>query len=115
MPRVRRNVWTLPQGDKTLERYGKAVEVLQQRPISDVTSVLRYGIRHVISCIGTCWGFMLLTLSASGLLHWITMASAVLLSLIESVRPPVAVRWGAALPDLPRPLPTRPMRMGALR
>jgi tyrosinase len=38
MPRVRRNVWTLPQGDKTLEWYGKAVEALQQRPISDVTS-----------------------------------------------------------------------------
>jgi predicted metal-binding membrane protein len=77
--------------------------------------VLQYGIRHAISCIGSCWGFMLLALSASGLLHWIMMASAMLLSLIESVRPPMVARWGAALPDFPRPLPSRPMRMGALR
>jgi tyrosinase len=38
MANVRRDVWKLPPDDKTLEWYGKAVGVLQSRPISDVTS-----------------------------------------------------------------------------
>jgi predicted metal-binding membrane protein len=78
------------------------------------SDVLQFGVRRAVSCVGTCWAFMLLPLSASGFFHWIMMAAVVLLSLIESVRPPAAARWGAALPDLRRPPRTRPMRMGAV-
>jgi tyrosinase len=46
MPHVRRNVWKLPAGDKTLEWYGKAVGELQRRPITDVTSWWSLGAMH---------------------------------------------------------------------
>ena len=35
---VRRNVWTLPSGDETLQWYSKAIEELQKRKYSDPTS-----------------------------------------------------------------------------
>ncbi|WP_081025985.1 tyrosinase family protein [Ralstonia solanacearum] len=48
MPYVRRDVYSLPAGDKTLEWYGKAIEKLQSRPITDVTSWLSLGAIHGI-------------------------------------------------------------------
>lgn len=48
MPHVRRNVWTLPSDDKTLEWYGKAVGALKQRPITDPTSWWSLGAIHGI-------------------------------------------------------------------
>ncbi len=45
---VRRDVWKLPAGDKTLEWYGKAVEALQKRPIADITSWWSLGAMHGI-------------------------------------------------------------------
>ena len=38
MPHVRRDVWKLPPGDKTLEWYGKAVNALLKRPLSQPNS-----------------------------------------------------------------------------
>jgi tyrosinase len=35
---VRRNVWTLPAGDRTVQDYAKAVAVMMARPASDPTS-----------------------------------------------------------------------------
>ncbi|OYQ11939.1 hypothetical protein B7R77_00740 [Ralstonia solanacearum K60] len=49
MPYVRRDVYSLPAGDKTLEWYGKAIEKLQSRPITDVTSWLSLGAIHGIA------------------------------------------------------------------
>ncbi len=37
-PHVRRNVWTLPAGDSTLEEYAQAVAIMKTRPASDPTS-----------------------------------------------------------------------------
>jgi tyrosinase len=37
-PYVRRNVWTLPSADQTVEDYAKAVSVMRARPASDPTS-----------------------------------------------------------------------------
>ena len=37
-PHRRRNVWTLPSGDKTIEEYASAVAIMQARPHSDPTS-----------------------------------------------------------------------------
>ena len=37
-PHVRRNIWTLPSGDQTVEDYAKAVAIMQSRPASDPTS-----------------------------------------------------------------------------
>src|SRR5450631_2547027 len=37
-PHVRRNVWTLPAGDPTLEEYAQAVAIMKTRPASDPTS-----------------------------------------------------------------------------
>ena len=36
--RMRKNVWTLPTGDQTLDWYAKAIDVLIKRPITDPTS-----------------------------------------------------------------------------
>lgn len=38
MVRMRKDVWNLPASDKTLFWYGKAIEKLKARPITDVTS-----------------------------------------------------------------------------
>jgi tyrosinase len=38
MPRIRKDVWNLPAGDKTLFWYGKAIEQLKGRSITDITS-----------------------------------------------------------------------------
>lgn len=38
MPRIRKDVWKLPASDKTLEWYGKAVNVLRSRPLTDANS-----------------------------------------------------------------------------
>jgi len=48
MSHVRRDVWKLPVGDTTLEWYGKAVEALQKRPITDITSWWSFGAMHGI-------------------------------------------------------------------
>ncbi len=48
MPYVRRDVYSLPAGDQTLEWYGKAIGVLQSRPITDVTSWRSLGAIHGI-------------------------------------------------------------------
>ncbi|ESX27547.1 MULTISPECIES: tyrosinase family protein [unclassified Mesorhizobium] len=48
MAHVRRDVWKLPVGDTTLEWYGKAVEALQKRPITDITSWWSFGAMHGI-------------------------------------------------------------------
>lgn len=53
-PRIRKNVWTLPSSDKTLEWYEKAVGVLQQRPIADPTSWWSLGAIHGYD--PTVWG-----------------------------------------------------------
>jgi tyrosinase len=37
-PLVRRNVWTLPSGDQTVEEYAQAVAIMQGRPAQDPTS-----------------------------------------------------------------------------
>ena len=37
-PLLRRNIWTLPSGDPTVEEYAQAVAVMQSRPASDPTS-----------------------------------------------------------------------------
>lgn len=36
--RTRKNVWSLPEGDDTLEWYARAVEQMKQKPIADPTS-----------------------------------------------------------------------------
>jgi tyrosinase len=38
LPYVRRNVWTLPSGDRTIEAYAKAVAIMKARDPSDPTS-----------------------------------------------------------------------------
>jgi tyrosinase len=38
MPRIRKDVWNLPANDKTLFWYGKAIEQLKGRSITDITS-----------------------------------------------------------------------------
>src|ERR1700760_43556 len=48
MPHVRRDVLKLPHGDKTLEWYSKAVDVLKRRPITDITSWWSLGAMHGI-------------------------------------------------------------------
>ena len=48
MPHVRRDVLKLPNGDKTLEWYSKAIEVLKARPITDITSWWSLGAMHGI-------------------------------------------------------------------
>ena len=35
---IRRNVWTLPSGDQTIEEYAKAVAIMKGRNPSDPTS-----------------------------------------------------------------------------
>ena len=35
---VRRNIWTLPSGDQTVEDYAKAVAIMRSRPAADPTS-----------------------------------------------------------------------------
>ncbi len=37
-PHVRRNVWTLPSGDHTIQEYAEAVAIMKARPASDPTS-----------------------------------------------------------------------------
>ncbi|MFZ1993085.1 MAG: tyrosinase family protein [Solirubrobacteraceae bacterium] len=37
-PHVRRNIWTLPSGDQTVEEYAQAVAIMQGRPAHDPTS-----------------------------------------------------------------------------
>jgi tyrosinase len=37
-PHVRKNIWTLPSGDRTVEEYAQAVAIMQGRPASDPTS-----------------------------------------------------------------------------
>lgn len=37
-PLVRRNIWTLPGGDQTVEEYAQAVAIMQGRPAKDPTS-----------------------------------------------------------------------------
>jgi tyrosinase len=37
-PLVRRNIWTLPSGDQTVEEYARAVAIMQGRPAHDPTS-----------------------------------------------------------------------------
>ena len=37
-PLVRRNIWTLPSGDQTVEEYAQAVAIMQGRPAHDPTS-----------------------------------------------------------------------------
>jgi hypothetical protein len=37
-PHMRRNVWTLPSGDPTLDEYASAVEIMKGRPAQDPTS-----------------------------------------------------------------------------
>ena len=37
-PNVRRNIWTLPSGDQTVEDYAKAVAIMRSRPAADPTS-----------------------------------------------------------------------------
>jgi tyrosinase len=37
-PFVRRNAWTLPAGDRTLEEYAEAITIMKHRPASDPTS-----------------------------------------------------------------------------
>jgi tyrosinase len=46
MPHVRRDVWKLPPGDKTLEWYGKAIGALKERPITNATSWWSLGAMH---------------------------------------------------------------------
>lgn len=48
MPHVRRDVLKLPNGDKTLEWYSKAIEAMKARPITDVTSWWSLGAMHGI-------------------------------------------------------------------
>jgi tyrosinase len=43
---VRRNVWTLPSGDRTVEEYAKAVAIMQSRPASDPTSWIYQAAMH---------------------------------------------------------------------
>ena len=38
VPHVRRNIWTLPSGDQTVEEYAQAVAIMQGRPAHDPTS-----------------------------------------------------------------------------
>ena len=38
MPHIRRDVWKLPAGDTTLEWYGKAVEALRKRALTEPNS-----------------------------------------------------------------------------
>jgi tyrosinase len=35
---VRRNIWTLPSGDQTVEEYAQAVAIMKARPVNDPTS-----------------------------------------------------------------------------
>lgn len=37
-PHVRRNIWTLPSGDQTVEEYAQAVAIMKGRPAQDPTS-----------------------------------------------------------------------------
>ncbi|HEX3977515.1 MAG TPA: tyrosinase family protein [Solirubrobacteraceae bacterium] len=37
-PLVRRNIWTLPSGDQTVQEYAQAVAIMQARPAHDPTS-----------------------------------------------------------------------------
>ena len=37
-PLLRRNIWTLPSGDQTVEEYAQAVAIMRGRPASDPTS-----------------------------------------------------------------------------
>ena len=37
-PHVRKNIWTLPSGDQTVEDYAKAVAIMRSRPAADPTS-----------------------------------------------------------------------------
>jgi tyrosinase len=60
MPHVRRDVWKLPPGDRTLEWYGKAVEELQKRPITNITSWWSLSAMHGID-EGIWQGFGLIT------------------------------------------------------
>jgi tyrosinase len=43
---MRKDVWKLPEGDKTLFWYGKAIGELQKRPITDLTSWRSLGAMH---------------------------------------------------------------------
>jgi tyrosinase len=45
-PHVRRNVWTLPNGDRTLEDYAKAVAIMKARHPDDVTSWIYQAAMH---------------------------------------------------------------------
>jgi tyrosinase len=37
-PLIRRNIWTLPNGDQTVQEYAQAVGIMQARPANDPTS-----------------------------------------------------------------------------
>ncbi len=37
-PHVRRNIWTLPSGDRTVQEYAQAVAIMKRRPAQDPTS-----------------------------------------------------------------------------
>jgi predicted metal-binding membrane protein len=62
------------------------------------TDAARYGLQSGLWCLCTCWALMLLPLLADGVMHWIIMATVMLAQLVERVRGPAAVRWGAAWP-----------------
>jgi predicted metal-binding membrane protein len=61
-----------------------------------------YGAAHGAWCIGSCWALMLLPLAAGPSLHLPVMAMVMTPLIVERARVPTLVRWGAALPRLPR-------------
>jgi tyrosinase len=46
LQRIRKDVWRLPAGDKTLEWYGKAVTEMKKKPLNDPTSWRYQGAIH---------------------------------------------------------------------
>jgi predicted metal-binding membrane protein len=71
---------------------------------------LRYGAHHAMWCVGACWALMLPPLTGTGPWHVVLMLAVTFVALVERVRAPEAVRWGAALPALPVSLRLAPAR-----
>jgi predicted metal-binding membrane protein len=72
-----------------------------------------YGAAHGAWCIGSCWALMLLPLAAGPSLHFPVMAVVMIMLIVERARVPKLVRWGAALPRLPRSSRALFTKMGA--
>ncbi|MDC6180582.1 DUF2182 domain-containing protein [Ralstonia solanacearum] len=67
---------------------------------------LVYGVDHGVWCVGTCWALMLIPLAAGTATHGAWMFAVMWIALLERIRAPAHVAWGAAWPRLrhaPRP------------